>query len=289
MATLSRLQLHTSSYSWHSRGLHAASRLHAASTRPRASSGEAFTPLEKNALRETAGLLQQAQEMAELQTRAELMSSLAADALEDGAAQQQGTEDNVFSFWLEQGLKAYEARRLTQELAAGGAPLPTLAQLAAKMQRISRVLPDADVVALVCRESRLLRTPSSRMVENLVALIQLGCRDVTGMVSRHPGLLAAEDLQGAAERALGKLVSIHPSGSLQVALEIVQEHPSLLQRLNYYMDASSLEDLPIEILNMLVLGDHGIGFLYKYYRGQLQAGGSADRGRGSDSGTQMDA
>ena len=35
--------------------------------------------------------------------------------------------------------------------------------------------------------------------------------------------------------------------------------------MDYYLDAMLLDDLPIEIQNMMVLADQGLGFLYRYY------------------------
>jgi hypothetical protein len=46
---------------------------------------------------------------------------------------------------------------------------------------------------------------------------------------------------------------------------IVEENPELLFRMDYYQDAMLLDDLPIEIQNMMVLADQGLGFLYRYY------------------------
>jgi hypothetical protein len=44
---------------------------------------------------------------------------------------------------------------------------------------------------------------------------------------------------------------------------LIAEHPDLLLRVPYYLDASLLDDLPIELQNMMVLADQGLGFLYR--------------------------
>jgi hypothetical protein len=49
----------------------------------------------------------------------------------------------------------------------------------------------------------------------------------------------------------------------------VDENPELLLRMPYYLDALLLDDLPIEIQNMMVLGDHGLGYLYRYWNNRL--------------------
>lgn len=42
-------------------------------------------------------------------------------------------------------------------------------------------------------------------------------------------------------------------------------------RMPYYLgdDVRLLDDLPIEIQNMMVLGDHGVGYLYRYWNNRL--------------------
>jgi hypothetical protein len=53
---------------------------------------------------------------------------------------------------------------------------------------------------------------------------------------------------------------------------IVEENPELLFRMDYYLgdDIRLIDQLPIEIANMMVLGDEsGIGFLYKYWNNKL--------------------
>jgi hypothetical protein len=207
------------------------------------------------------------------------MSSLVADA-DAQKTDGQPTEENLRSFWIEQGLRSSEAQRLVREIQESSMPSMSLGQLAAKMQRLERILPDLDVAALVHKDFRLLSTPSSFMVENMVALIGLGFQDVISMISKQPGLLAMEGLSQRGEQVLSKMISIHPSKSRKVVADIVEENPSLLVRMQYYMDAS-LEELPIEIQNMMVIADHGIGFLYRYYKGQQQAGGHPDRATGN--------
>jgi hypothetical protein len=265
---------------------------------PRAGSGDGggggggpLSPLDKAALREAGELLQQAQEISELQTRSELMSSLAADEPAAGGGGEAGgepppSEQALAGFWLEQGLKRHEAERLARELAARGKPPPPLSRLAAKVSQLARVLPGLDVAQLVYRESGLLFSPAPLLVNNLVVLIQLGFRDVVAMVAKQPGLLLLEDLAGSVGRALDKLVAVHPSRSRRVAADLLEESPGLVARLQYYLDPGvTLEELPIEIQNAMVLGDHGLGFLYRYYKqGGQQAGGHPDRASGFDDG-----
>lgn len=50
---------------------------------------------------------------------------------------------------------------------------------------------------------------------------------------------------------------------------ILEDNPELLLRMDYYLsdDIRLIDELPIEIQNMMVLGDEsGVGFLYRYWK-----------------------
>jgi hypothetical protein len=52
---------------------------------------------------------------------------------------------------------------------------------------------------------------------------------------------------------------------MPVVLGIVEENPELLFRMDYYLKALLLDELPIEIQNMMAMAGKGLGFLYRYY------------------------
>ena len=62
-------------------------------------------------------------------------------------------------------------------------------------------------------------------------------------------------------------LSIAAAGAVPVSFApaIVEENPELLFRMDYYLDAMMLDDLPIEIQNMMAMAGKGLGFLYRYY------------------------
>jgi len=56
-----------------------------------------------------------------------------------------------------------------------------------------------------------------------------------------------------------------------VCTGLIRENPELLWRMDYYQDARSLDELPIEMQNWLVLGGQaGIGWLYRYWQEERQ-------------------
>lgn len=130
------------------------------------SSGEPeFDAFELEALREAARLLQEAQELAERQTRQDLMQSWRLSNADDRAAASSSDplagvttpwdaatdlassseaspapDAALENFWVEQGLSASQAARLVAGFSKAGGR-PSTAALAAKMRRLTRVLP----------------------------------------------------------------------------------------------------------------------------------------------------
>ena len=71
------------------------------------------------------------------------------------------------------------------------------------------------------------------------------CRDVTGLVERHPTLLLVDDIHAHIERAVAKLASLEPRCSAAAS----HEFPELIYRIHAY---DYVESLPISIQNMLL-------------------------------------
>jgi hypothetical protein len=70
---------------------------------------------------------------------------------------------------------------------------------------------------------------------------------------------------------------------------LIEENPELVLRMPYYLgqDVRLLDDLPIEIQNMMVLGGRGLGFLDRYWNNRLTEKSSQvqwDAGNSSSSG-----
>ncbi|WIA11544.1 hypothetical protein OEZ85_011653 [Tetradesmus obliquus] len=179
------------------------------------------------------------------------------------------------AFLIEQGLSQQQAGQLLKALTLDSkyAACLNTQRLSQKLASLGRVLPDAAAAQLVLSEPELLLASSNQLVRNLVCMITaLPGRDVVGMVLRVPLLLLVDDMPARLERITNKLVALHPSHSHTVIAGILEENPVLLLRMDYYLgdDIMLLDQLPMEIANMMVLGDEsGLGHLYKYWRDKL--------------------
>lgn len=192
-------------------------------------------------------------------------------------APQASSEAALQAFWCEQGLSQRQAVQLMKEVAADpqlAASCCSTQVLSQKLSSLGRVLPGVDVVGLVARTPQLLLVPSSAAVRILVDLVNAlpGC-DVVDMVSRQPRLLLQEPegLPGRLQAVIAKLTALHPSHMENVVAGIIGEYPELLLRMPYYLgpDVRLLDDLPIEIQNMMVLGGQGVGHLHRWWNNRL--------------------
>lgn len=181
------------------------------------------------------------------------------------------------AFWCEQGLNQAGAQQLMKEVQADpqlAASCCNTQMLSEKLASLGRVLPGVDVLQLVVRVPQLLLVSSGSAVQVLVDLVNAlpGC-DVMDMVARQPRLLLqdAEGLPQRLQAIISKLQVLHPSHMERVVAGIIEENPELIMRMPYYLgeDVRLLDDLPIEIQNMMVLGDHGVGYLYRYWNNRL--------------------
>ncbi|KAL6748215.1 hypothetical protein V8C86DRAFT_2884581 [Haematococcus lacustris] len=179
----------------------------------------------------------------------------------------------VTALLVEQGLSSFEAMELTTQLqgaSSGGGGTGsgwTLAQLAAKLQRWQRVLPGIPVARLLQRDPDLLTADLNTGLQALITLVNLlPGRDVTSMVSQLPRLLWLTDLEQQLAQSLALLTRLHPSQDPEVVKDMVVEYPQLVQRMAYYQHARMLDELPLEIQNMMVVADQGIGYTYRYYK-----------------------
>jgi hypothetical protein len=117
--------------------------------------------------------------------------------------------------------------------------------------RLRKLLPDVDVCAIFERDARAVRlefvAASKRVLELQDVLCSSDmCRDVTGLIERHPQLLLVDDIHAHVERAVAKLASLEPRCD---ARAVVQEFPELIYRIHAY---DYVESLPISIQNMLL-------------------------------------
>eukprot|EP00878_Enallax_costatus_P026777 GHUV01028771.1.p1 GENE.GHUV01028771.1~~GHUV01028771.1.p1 ORF type:complete len:243 (+),score=65.52 GHUV01028771.1:159-887(+) len=186
----------------------------------------AFDERTKRALREAAELLSEAQQLAQQQAREELSASWQLAATHS-APFEPSSDTALQAFLVEQGLRQPQAELVLKALHSDEQYSQCLSTraLQQKFKSLQRVLPEADVAALVAAEPRLLLTSSEQLVANLVALVQgLPGRNVVDMVSRLPRLLLVTDMADRLGRIMKKLIQLHPSHSV----EVVAGEPSTL-------------------------------------------------------------
>lgn len=127
-------------------------------------------------------------------------------------------------------------------------------------------MPGADIASLAATDSRFLDCDPSRAINNVVTIIAcLPGVEPLSVIAAHVPILWATDLQDRILRVARRLVDLHPSHDMKVVCEILAETPGLLWRLDYYPHARLLDELPMEVQNAMVLGDSGLGFLYRHY------------------------
>ncbi|KIY97812.1 hypothetical protein MNEG_10152, partial [Monoraphidium neglectum] len=221
------------------------------------------------ALSEAVELARHAQRLAQQQARAELQQGWIAGGAADAEAGTCADErpEALLSFLQEQGLSSRQAEQVLSALmpgpldcsdtsgGAGKAQRPqgrlSRGRLEAQWASLQRVLAGGDVVAMVACEPRLLQAASGDLVGALVHLVAaFPGIDAADIVQRRPGLLLLDDLSARCERAVSKLMQLHPSGDRGIVSALIKENPSLIVRMDYYQDARTLDDLPIEIQNV---------------------------------------
>ncbi|KAG2424564.1 hypothetical protein HXX76_014444 [Chlamydomonas incerta] len=218
-------------------------------------------------MREALDLFQGARHLAYLQTQSELEAAFIADLeLTAQSTAEPSPREALVSYWTEQGLTKAVAEGLVRKLEKAGRPL-SVAQLNAKVQRLTRIIPDLDFAQLVDRDVDVLDTDPSLAIRNMVLLVEaFPGKEVGAIVQRSPRLLYTPDLRPRLERCLELLTRLHPARERKVVAPVVAEYPDLVYRMDYYTHVRMIDELPIEIQNMFVLADQGIGFLHRYYK-----------------------
>lgn len=129
---------------------------------------------EPGALREALELFNQSRELATLQTRAELINAFVAD----GEAEVARIDGNpaalrraIAGYLVELGLTQTASEKLAKDLQEAG-KVASLEQLAARVSRLQRVLPEADIGAMVAKDSAILDVDSRLAIRNMVVLVE---------------------------------------------------------------------------------------------------------------------
>ena len=119
--------------------------------------------------------------------------------------------------------------------------LPGDPAIAIAGDRLRQLLPDIDVCAVFERDPSAIRvefvSASKRVLELQDVLCSSDmCRDVTGLIERHPTLLLVDDIHAHIERAVEKLASLEPRCD---ARAVVNEFPELIYRIHSYLASAT--------------------------------------------------
>ena len=157
----------------------------------------------------------------------------------------------LVTFWREYASAKDRTVRSLVEVAEKHPHMRDPVTIATAGDRLRRLLPDIDVCAVFERDPDAVRlelaAASKRVLELQDVLCSSDmCRDVTGLVERHPTLLLVDDIHAHIERAVAKLASLEPRCN---ARAVVDEFPELIYRIHAY---DYVESLPISIQNMLL-------------------------------------
>jgi len=218
-----------------------------AARRARASSGALSNARAARAVRRPSACRASARRRDEAKAQNALDAAVGADAL--GYTEPWAVE--LVTFWREYAGARDRVVRALVEVGETHREMRDPAQIAIAGDRLRRLLPDIDVCAVFERDPGVLKiefvAASKRVLELQDVLCSSDmCRDVTGLIERHPQLLLVDDIHAHIERAVAKLASLEPNCD---ARAVVDEFPELIYRIHSY---DYVESLPISIQNMLL-------------------------------------
>jgi len=185
-------------------------------------------------------------------TTAETTSSAGDDDCEAHLGHARGTwERDLVEFWRDYASARDRTIRALISVAEKEPSMRDPISIAVAGDRLRQLLPDIDVCAVFERDPSAIRvefvSASKRVLELQDVLCSSDmCRDVTGLIERHPTLLLVDDIHAHIERAVEKLASLDPRCD---ARAVVHEFPELIYRIHSY---DYVESLPISIQNMLL-------------------------------------
>ncbi len=149
------------------------------------------------ALGEALELFQGSSLMSKLQVQHELEQAFADEQIGDA----EGLEASfcppqaMLNFWIEQGLSSQDAAALADELSRRGSHY-TMHQISSKVQRLQRVLPDADIATLASKDPQLLDCDVNTALTNIIYLVEaFPGKDIMSFIARQPRLVWCDDLR----------------------------------------------------------------------------------------------
>eukprot|EP00892_Ulva_mutabilis_P006299 jgi/Ulvmu1/4040/UM019_0017.1 len=160
---------------------------------------------------------------------------------------------SLAAFLCNRGFSGLQAERLALELHGENSKLTCIRVLQQQIQKLESILPGMDVHALIVKDSLVLRVDATTAARRLILLdSHLGHPDLTQLIKTAPQLLYAEEVEDRLEHCVKKLLSLLPADyPLQSLQKLLVEAPTIIFRMDYYVSASCLEDLPADLLHQL--------------------------------------
>jgi len=159
----------------------------------------------------------------------------------------------VEKFWSGYGARAADVRAVT-ELGNEYEHLRDPKLLVVGVQRLSSVLPDCDVCAMVRREPNCLRVDISHaalMVMELQGFVAGGSvlhSDTTRLFEQFPALLLADTTAALVDATVRHVRTLKPVWTEAATTKLIRQHPALLHRAHLYTEFHAL---PVDIQNLL--------------------------------------
>lgn len=216
------------------------------------------------ALQEAAELLAEAEEMAQAQVMQELLESYVVEKSEVNL--DPSLLEPLSSYWLEQGFSREHSKQIAQDIFENCSRYSNVEVLSSQMQRLRRVIP-FEVEKLVAKDVKLLQATPSQIAEHFVELVTaFEGQNLEEIVGKQPRLLYCDNLTARVQKAAAKLLAVHPSHDMREINLLLVEYPELVFRMEYYMHVRTVDELPIEIQNMMIVTGQGLSALHRMYQ-----------------------
>lgn len=209
-------------------------------------------------------LLREAAEMAEQQTRAELMRASRTDGAELGGGGQGDVDAEEAARVLlrvqavlmgELGMPDFAAQRLSAELLRDDSPFLDAALLESKLARLAAALPGCNIGRMLRNHPAVLNVDVADAVHRLLALVEaLGASKAPQAVEDVPRLILVDNLKDRVEKSIEALLALCPREGRDGALVALCEEPVLLldlPDLDCNWKTTDIAELPIDVQNAI--------------------------------------
>lgn len=160
------------------------------------------------------------------------------------------------TFWRKHGLENYQIERLQAELARKDDSFNMISLLESKLASLRDALGVSSAAEIVYADSDLLGLDPELLLTQVQDLkYSLPGIDLTRVLREQPRLLKQENLRFRVNAVLNKLERIYPyaaENKRAEILQLVEDYPALLFRMEYYLHVRSVEQLPVDLQNCIL-------------------------------------